>query len=303
MIVLCYLSICLLFGTVFLFTKIGLTLGWPPFLFSGIRFAAAGFILILVTYLIKRMKLKTMFQHQLKIVLIGVFMTGIPFAAVYWGLQYVDSGIVAVLVSTGPFFIYVLEAYNGKENVSIHHLIGIALCTSGIVMMSAPAMDFFSPGKRSIAIVSLILSEVFFAVGSLKAKALLTEKQVDSFLLTGFQMVYGGCFLLCIDRLFDPHSQIPTTMSSFLVLLYFIFVASILTYSMYYWLIQKTNAFVPATQSYISPLIALVVGTIVLGESFTLFKILASLFIVTGIFFIYVRGQNRTLQTPKAKEG
>lgn len=284
MLFLAYSIMCFIFGTVFLFTKVGLALGWTPFLFAGIRFTLAGLIVTFIVFIIKKENINSIatVKDQLRIVLIGVFMTGIPFAAVYWSLQYLDSGTVAVLVATGPFFIYIIETCRKKTRIRKYHFIGISLCSVGILFLSLPNMGIIHDKKGILAILFLLISEVFFAIGSLKTKDMLAEKN-DSFSLNGFQMFYGGLFLLLMEFFHYQPTEIPTTIDSLLILIYFIFVASILSHSIYYWLIKKTNAFIPSTQSYVTPLLALTMGSIYLGESLSLLKIASSLLIIMGL--------------------
>lgn len=277
---------CFIFSTVFLFTKVGLNIGWTPFLFSGIRFISAGLIIIIIMML-KRKKLnRDIWRKQPDILKIGVFMTGIPFAAVYWSIQYLDSGIVSILVTLGTFFTFILEKIKSKNEFEFTEILGILFCICGTMLIAVP--DFHKINKFNIIIIVIfIVAEFFFAIGSIEVKNLLTKSKLNAFSVNGFQMFYGGAFLLGINIILKEKPIEELSLYSFAILLYFIFIASILANSIYCWLIEKKGAFFPATQTFVSPVLAIFLGALFLNEEIILIKIIASILILIGLMMMY----------------
>ncbi|MCI4137566.1 EamA family transporter [Bacillus vallismortis] len=295
-----YFVMCFIFGTVFLLTKAGLLLGWPPFLFSGTRFMAAGLILVFTLSIMNKKQVRTNIKKQKHFLIIGICMTGIPFAAVYWGLQFIDSGTSSVLVASGPLFIFLFTKENHKHKLK-QNITGILLCTMGLTLMTGPSLFYTRSVKELTAVFVIILSEIFFAFGSLQTRHVL-KQNINPLLLNGFQMIYGGFFLLMISLTVGEGFQFPLSAESMYVVIYFIFIASILSHSLYYWLVKKSGPFLPSTQSYISPFIAIILGFIFLGEALTSAKILSAVCILTGVGFLNSNDMKPFLLSKKKKQ-
>ncbi|MCO4852515.1 DMT family transporter [Bacillus vallismortis] len=297
---LAYIIMCFIFGTVFLLTKAGLLLGWPPFLFSGTRFITAGLILVAILATINKKQFQESFKIQKYFLMIGICMTGIPFAAVYWGLQYIDSGTSSVLVASGPLFIFLFHKENHKQKFK-QNITGIFLCTIGLTLVTGPSLFHARSVKELVAVCVIILSEIFFAFGSLQTRYVL-KQNINPLLLNGCQMFYGGFFLLIISLTVGEGFQFPLSPESMYVVIYFIFIASILSHSLYYWLVQKSGPFLPSTQSYISPFIAIILGVLFLGETLTAAKILSAICILTGVGLLNSGDMTQFLLSRKNKQ-
>lgn len=106
-----------------------------------------------------------------------------------------------------------------------------------------------------------------------------------SFLINGIQMFYGGIFLLVLS-LCTEQIHVSTIMpwNAVWSIVYLIFVGSIAGHGLYYWLIARTNPVFPSTWLYVSPLIAVLIGYVVLNEAITPSIIGGGLLILIGVF-------------------
>lgn len=276
-----YLVMCFIFGTTFLFIKIGLGTGWSPFLFSSLRFIVAGGIIIGFLQLFSKKVSLTLSIH-LQIARLSFFMTTVPFAALYWAEQYISSGEAAMIVATSPIFILIINHFTEQERFNSLRLIGSFISLGGIGLLFYNEISIAGSSESVLATFILLLAEWAFAYGSIQSKRILTELK-DPFILNGYQMLYGGALLMAISLIFNEDYSLPAESNGWLILLYFIVFASILSYGIFYWLIKHTSVYFSSTWTYVSPMIALLLGSILLNEDIGYLAVLGASFILGGI--------------------
>lgn len=283
MIIFLYLVMCFIFGTTFLFIKIGLETGWSPFLFSGLRFILAGGILIgFLKLFCKKESLAASIHFQIS--RLSFFMTTVPFAALYWAEQYITSGEAAVIVATSPIFILIIHHFTKQVGFNFLRLIGSFISFSGIWLLFFNEISIAGNSQSFVAKFVLLLAEWAFAYGSIQSKKVLTEIK-DPFSFNGYQMLYGGSFLMALSLVFNETYSLPADTDGWLILIYFVLFASILSYGIFYWLIKHTSVYFSSTWTYVSPLIALLLGSIFLKENLGAFGMVGAALILGGIFF------------------
>lgn len=276
-----YSLMCLIFGTTFLFIKLGLEVGWSPFLFSSLRFVIAGVIVVIFVWIVKKLEVYPIAFH-FKIFKLAFLMTTIPFAALYWGEQYISSGEAAILVATSPVFILLINHLMKTERITQVKAIGALISMLGIILTVFNEIDFSSNIESFYAKCFLLIAEIAFAYGSVKSKKVLSNVK-NPFLFNGFQMLYGGSLLFLLSFLFQENYSLPVKSYGWSILAYFIFFASILSYGIFYWLIKNTSAFFSSTWTYISPVIAMMLGFIIFGEVITWLGLMGSILILLGV--------------------
>lgn len=144
--------------------------------------------------------------------------------------------------------------------------------------------------------ISLIVAEASFAFATIQSKAII-DKIKNTAKLNALQLLYGGSGLLLLALLSHEKMTVPSVASGYLILLYFIFVASIFANSLFFWLIKKTNPFFPSTWTYVSPMIAMVMGWLILNEKFGFNGKLGAFFVISGVLLanLALRKKEQTL--------
>jgi len=284
MVIFNYILICMIFGTTFLTIKIGIEAGAPPLFSAGIRFFLAGVILIII-FTLKR---KSIIPYLLskRIIYAGFCLTFMTFATLYWAEQYISSGLAAVLSATGPMMILLLQSKRNKTKLQREQFLALIIALIGVVCISLPGMHQQLTFIWSIACLVILVGELFYGIGSIHSKEILSDlPKVSPFLINGIQMFYGGLFLL-ISSIFieQPNLDILTSWSVQWPILYLIFVGSIGGHGLYYWLLSKTNPVFPSTWLYVSPLIAVITGYVFLGEPINPVMGIGASFILIGVF-------------------
>ncbi|MBE4937951.1 EamA family transporter [Bacillus sp. TK-2] len=284
MVIFNYILVCIIFGTTFLTIKIGIEAGAPPLFSAGIRFFLAGIILMIIF----KLKRKEIMPHifSKRIMYAGFCLTFMTFASLYWSEQYISSGLAAVLSATGPMMILLIQAKRNREKLQKEQLVALVIALIGVIFVSLPGMHQQVSFIWSIACIVLVIGELFYGIGSIRSKEILSDlSNVSPFLINGIQMFYGGILLLITSIIVEqPNVTVLTSWSVQWPILYLIFIGSIGGHGLYYWLLSKTNPVFPSTWLYVSPLIAIIVGYIILGEPLNPTMGMGACLILIGVF-------------------
>ncbi|OUC02207.1 EamA family transporter [Bacillus thuringiensis serovar medellin] len=284
MVIFNYILVCIIFGTTFLTIKIGIEAGAPPLFSAGIRFFLAGIILMIIF----KLKRKEIMPHifSKRIMYAGFCLTFMTFASLYWSEQYISSGLAAVLSATGPMMILLIQVKRNREKLQKEQLVALVIALIGVIFVSLPGMHQQVSFIWSIACIVLVIGELFYGIGSIRSKEILSDlSNVSPFLINGIQMFYGGILLLIASIIVEqPNVTVLTSWSVQWPILYLIFIGSIGGHGLYYWLLSKTNPVFPSTWLYVSPLIAIIVGYIILGEPLNPTMGMGACLILIGVF-------------------
>lgn len=298
MVILNYILVCIIFGTTFLTIKIGIEAGAPPLFSAGIRFFLAGLILIIIF----KLKRKDIMPYLLskRIIYAGFCLTFMTFATLYWAEQHISSGLAAVLSATAPMMILLLQSKRNKTKLQREQFLALFIALTGVLFISLPGMHQELTFIWSIACLVIIVGQLFYGIGSIYSKEILSNSpDVSPFLINGIQMFYGGILLLIVSIVMEqPNLTVLTSWNVQWPILYLIFVGSIGGHGLYYWLLSKTNPIFPSTWLYVSPLIAVIVGYFVLGEPLNPAMGIGACLILIGVFLA-----NRTTLGVYFKQG
>lgn len=284
MVIFNYILVCIIFGTTFLTIKIGIEAGAPPLFSAGIRFFLAGIILMIIFKLKRKEIMPHIFSKH--IMYAGFCLTFMTFASLYWSEQYISSGLAAVLSATGPMMILLIQAKRNREKLQKEQLVALVIALAGVIFVSLPGMHQQVSFIWSIACIVLVIGELFYGIGSIRSKEILSDlSNVSPFLINGIQMFYGGILLLIASIIVEqPNVTVLTSWSVQWPILYLIFIGSIGGHGLYYWLLSKTNPVFPSTWLYVSPLIAIIVVYIILGEPLNPTMGMGACLILIGVF-------------------
>ncbi|MCM3783574.1 EamA family transporter [Neobacillus mesonae] len=280
---LAYISMCLIFGTTFLAIKVGNDAGVPPFYAAGIRFCLAGAILFIGCLWSKKTSLKLLLQKE--VIIIGSCLTFMTFAGLYYGEQYISSGVAAVLSATGPIMIIWIQAWVLKKKAGALSLLGCLTAFAGVILILVPELTMEAGGMWLTGACAVLVGEVFYASGSVYSGATGSKLSTHSPLaVNGAQMLYGGLMLLVVSFVTEqPEPSILLSTGAAGSVLYLTVFGSMIGHSLFYYLVTKTGPLFPSTWLYISPMIALGIGMLFYGERVTMLTVLGAVIIIAGL--------------------
>lgn len=281
-----FFSIYIIWGSTYLFNKIAVT-EIPPLFLAAIRFLMAGLLIMLIA---KLMKISTKIsKNQLVNSIIAGFLFLVYGNGVFvWALKYVDSGFAALLASTQPLFVlFLLRLIDGKK-MQKKSIIGVLLGMLGMYLLVS--QKEVSASEGSVLGIFMILTCVLsWSYGSVfVSKADLPKNYLVS---TGYQMLFAAIMLGISSLIFKEVWISPLKWSSKtqMAMLFLIVFGGIVAFTAFNYLLKMVSPEKVATSAYVNPVIALVLGWSLLDEELTSQSMLASVVLLTGVYFITSR--------------
>lgn len=292
-------AICLIWGTTYLALRIAV-LHFPPFLFTALRQAIAGAILIVFTYMIGKNTAVTK-EHLFRQAVAGFFMITLGNGLVAWAEMYIPSGIAAIICSLMPVLVILINiAIHREERPNAIVVSGVVLGLAGIVLVFSEHVREFSRPEYVTGILFTFLAVVSWAGGSIWIKK--KNNSTNLFMNAGLQMFFGGLWLFPISALFDDYTTITWKAEAIYPFIYLVLFGSIVAYVSYSYALRKLPMTIVSLYAYVNPLVAVLLGWAVLAEKLNGKILIAFIITVTGIYLVN-RGyrQVKQVQAPLLK--
>ena len=263
-IILAYLVVTMIWGSTWLVIKIGLTM-IPPLIGAALRFVVAAVVLF---GLARLWRVNVPWHRRARIVyaVVALFSFSVPFAMVYWGQQYISSGLASILFGTYPFFVALFASFLlPSERLTIWKISGIAIGFTGIMTIFSNDLQF-SGGAAFWGMAAIVGSALLqgFSVIILKKYA----EDIHSVAITMIPMAISGVFLFTASLIFESVTFSMFTWQSLLSIGYLGIFGSVVTFLNYFWLLKRVEAVYLALLAFVTPIIAVILGIILLGEAF-----------------------------------
>jgi drug/metabolite transporter (DMT)-like permease len=277
-----WLLLCCIWGSTWLFIKLGLA-DLPPLTFAGIRFVIACAILFLIIRA-RGISLPANRRDWLLLAVTGVLSFTLNYGLVFWGEQYISSGLAALLQATTPAFgLLFAHLHLPGERMTWAKIIGVVLgvCGVGVVFSNQLAI---AGGQALAGSVALVLSSVFAAYSNVLVKA--RGRNLEPAILAAGQMFFGLIPLLLIGIPLEGNPfRLRWTPLAIVSLFYLAVVGSVIAFVLYYWLIRHMDVTKTMLISLVTPVVAVVLGMIVLHEKLDWRTVAGGAMIIGGIAF------------------
>ncbi len=281
-----YAFICLLWGSTWLMIRVGLD-SLTPMVAAGSRFLFAS-LFIYLAMRIKGIRLERDPEAMKLYWTVGFFSFVIPFGLVYWAEQFVPSGLASILFATFPFFVAIFSKfYIKEEKIGWGKIVGIVVGFVGIYLIYAEDLNF-RLDEYILGMSAVLLSSAI--QGWMTVLIKLKGTRLNPLSLNLIPLLIAGVTMLILGGLFENVSRITIDAKAVASVLYLAFFGTLLTFTIYYWLMRKINVVILSLSSFITPLIALILGSVILNETFSEQVILGSGLVLTGILFANLEG-------------
>jgi drug/metabolite transporter (DMT)-like permease len=284
---LAWISVCIVWGTTYLAIRVALD-SIPPMLIGGLRFTIAGTLLAALL----RLRGQTLPppREWPTLSMLGLLMLGMGNGGVVWAEQTIPSGIAAVLVAAQPFWITGIESLLASgERLSMRGFGGLTIGFAGIVVLVWPDLTAADAWGRGLiaGIAATQLACLGWSIGSSYAKR--RPAQENAIASSALQMLFGGLWLLLVATVRGEWVNLHFTPAALAAELYLIVVGSWAGYSAYIYALKHLPITTVALYSYINPVIAVVLGTVVLDEPFGARIVAASALVLAGVAIVRAR--------------
>jgi drug/metabolite transporter (DMT)-like permease len=276
-------AVCLIWGTTYLALRIAV-LHFPPFLFTAIRQTTAGLLLLSFMFFIKRIPFPPR-EYIFRQAIAGFFMITLGNGLVAWAEVHIPSGIAAIICSLMPVLVILMNIMiNRDERPNLLIALGVALGLVGIILIFGEHMSQFSNREYLIGIVLTFTAAVSWAAGSIWIKKKNTES--NPFVNAGMQMFFGGVWLWPLTFIFDDLHAVSWSPEAAYAMLYLTVFGSIVAYASYSFALRKLPMTIVSLYAYVNPLVAVLLGWLILDEKLNLQIGIAFMLTIAGIYVV-----------------
>ena len=277
--------VCVVWGTTYFGIKVALET-IPPFLMGGIRYAVAG--VLLAGWLRAGGRPLPDRAEWPRLAVLGVLMLGFGNGGVVWAEQYIASGLAAVMIATSPFWMVAVDAAlpGSTDRMRWRQWLGLSVGFTGIVLLVWPDLQIAGAASRQVllGILALQIACAGWAVASAYTKRRVGASDVLG--AAALQMIFGGLFMMLLGTVVGEWPALSFNTKTSVALVYLIGAGSLLAFAAYSYALRHLPMATVSLYTYINPVIAVALGTLLLGEPFRLSMLAAGAIIVLGILIV-----------------
>jgi len=253
----------------------------PPLLGAGARFTVAGAVMVAVLGVRRRVRLDG--RQLLSALLVGTLLMGAN-AVVTVAEQEVPSGMAALLIASVPLWVILLRRL-AREPVSRKSVAAVLVGFAGVALLLRPGEQ--SGDATLLGLGACVFAALMWANGSFASPRV--RLPPDPLVSTGWQMLLGGLVCLAAGLAVGEAPEVdPGAFStrSVVALAYLVVFGSWLAFTAYAWLLQNAPISKVSTYAYVNPVVAIVLGWLVLDEVITPITLAGAAIIVASVFLV-----------------
>ena len=254
---------CLLWSAGWLFLKVGLG-DLPPLSFAWLRLALAFAVLAVIVTM--RNEWRALRRDDLPAIAIsGLLLLGVNYALTFWGAQFLPSALTSVLQATSPVFGFIIGTTTGVERWSIARAIALPIGVVGVALVSRGQFDAGRlAGLGSAAVLGgAACAAIAYAIVKRRSVHLPPTVMVATQTLFALFLLVPAALLIDGNPL-----TLRWTPAAVTALLYLGIASSVVAFWLNYWLLKRVSTTMVLSMALVQPLIAAVLGAVILGERF-----------------------------------
>ncbi|HBV99490.1 MAG TPA: EamA family transporter [Desulfotomaculum sp.] len=293
-----YSVVCIVWGSTYLAIRIGVS-DLPPALFAGVRFIIAGSLMLAYVKL-KGLEMPRTLKDIRIIATVGLFLLFGGNGLVVWSEQFIASGLTALIISTVPLFVALLDLiFPGGTRMNWKGWTGLLIGFGGVGVLVLPGTGLHEVDLKGV--IGVLAGAFLWASGSLYSSRNSVSGSMLS--ISALEMLAAGT-ALCLTGLAAGEAPLfHLTVKGAGALLYLIFFGSIIGFSCFVYIIKAMPPAKASTYSYINPVVAIFLGWLVLNESVSLRDIAGAFIILTGVVLVQTARFGQSGAGPMDKDG
>ncbi|CAM6524968.1 drug/metabolite exporter YedA [Escherichia coli] len=269
-------ALYIIWGSTYFVIRIGVE-SWPPLMMAGVRFLAAG-ILLLAFLLLRGHKLPPL-RPLLNAALIGLLLLAVGNGMVTVAEhQNVPSGIAAVVVATVPLFTLCFIRLFGIKTRKLEW-VGIAIGLAGIIMLNSGGNLSGNPWGA----ILILIGSISWAFGSVYGSRITLPVGM---MAGAIEMLAAGVVLMIASMIAGEKLTALPSLSGFLAVGYLALFGSIIAINAYMYLIRNVSPALATSYAYVNPVVAVLLGTGLGGETLSKIEWLALGVIVFAVVLV-----------------
>ncbi|HTV05239.1 MAG TPA: EamA family transporter [Acidobacteriaceae bacterium] len=265
MIVLAFLSVYFCWSATYTAMRVGVSL-LPATVLAGVRLLIGAGIMLGFCALRGRKILFTSYVMW-RLMLLGVMLLFGGNIGLVWSEKYLPSGLAALIVAVVPLYVVLIEMVlpDGDRLRKQGYIgLGLGFCALGALLWPSLRAGIDGHPMQVLAIVAILLGALSWASGSVLSRRM--GLPVDPLVAAGWEMFAAGATNVILATLFRQWPHAVWNLKSEGCVGYLVLFGSLLGFSCYIWLIAHVPVAKVATYAYVNPMIAVVLGALILHE-------------------------------------
>ncbi|GMR09255.1 MAG: drug/metabolite exporter YedA [Anaerolineae bacterium] len=283
----------LLWGTTFLAIRVAVRegSGFAPFIMAGTRVLIASAILFAIAWIAKQ-RLRPTRAELFVVAAAGLLLWTGANGLVTWSEQRVHAGPAALVIATMPIWACLMEAYLDRRSPSLLLLASLGMALLGVAVLSVP---FLTSGVRadSLSILALLLAALSWAAGTVVQSR--RPVKLGIYANSAYQNLFGALGFLTLSFLLGEPASSPIA-EAWIAWAYLIVFGSVIGFTSYVQTIRLLPLSVATTNAYVNPLVAVILGAIILSEPITGYTLVGTVLVLLGVAGVF-RDRFRTQRT------
>ena len=277
-----YIALCIIWGTTWFFIKISLE-GTPPFLGAGLRFLLAGLILWGIVFW--RREYPVWSATAIKVYLaFGVLNLAIGYSLSYWATQFIYSNLSAIIWAAFPLVLTLMaHFFLPEERLNLRKGISILLGMAGVILL---LVDSGKLGGENVTagILTIATAVVIAAWPNIYIKQ--HRHEIRTIPMNAVSQTLAGLLILIISFIVEKDQQMIMSFVNIGSLLYLVVFGTVITWLIYIWLFSHISVTLISYIAFFPPIIATIIGWLVLGEKLTPVMLVGAGLVLAGIILM-----------------
>lgn len=283
LIILAFFAIYVIWGSTYMLNKIAVS-QLSPFFLAAIRFIVASILIFIIAKSLG-ISLSISRKQLFNTIIAGFLFLTLGNGLAVLALMYVDSSFAALQISAQPLVVLIMMRLFLGKRIKAMSYIGVVLGFIGIFLLVSQK-EIITKEGQILGIVLIFTCMLSWAYGSIFVGN--ADLPKNHFVNTSYQMFAGGILLAIISLCLNepwlmPNEWQEDVLWSMLGLIVF---GGIIAFTSFNYLLKEVSPEKVATNTYVNPIIALLLGWWVLDEHITLQSIIAAFILLTGVYFI-----------------
>jgi drug/metabolite transporter (DMT)-like permease len=256
--------------------------GWGPFWLGAMRVLVAAAALFAINA-IRSARIRPTRGELGVLVATGLLLWVGGNGAVNWAEQRIDSGLAALIVGTMPIWVALMESLIDRRRPTLLLSASLVVGFAGLTVLTYPMLE---DGVRSdaVGVIVVVVAAISWGFGSI----VLNRRRLglDPIVISGWQQLAGGVGFAVIAMLVSEPVPKPTP-EAWAAWAYLVVFGSLLAFTCFVSALRLLPTAVVMTYAYVNPVIAVLLGWIILSEPITTYTVVGMTLIVFGVYGVF----------------
>ncbi|HEX6789989.1 MAG TPA: EamA family transporter [Candidatus Krumholzibacteria bacterium] len=262
--------------------------GFPPLIMAGTRIFIAGVILMLLC-LLRGKSLRAKRSDLGVFAASGVLLWFGGNGLVSWAEKYAASGYAAILVGSQPLWTMSLESFIDRRKPTGRLVLALLVGLAGIIVLNIHVLQH-PTRDQVLPAIALCIAVMSWGSGMVLQKRRPVSLSAEA--NSAYQLLFGAVALLIASRIFGEPKPSPTP-EAFAAWGYLIVFGSVIAFTSFVKALQTLPMSVVTTYAYVNPVIAVLLGAIIIDEPITRWTVAGSALTLLGVAGVFHEQQRR----------